>query len=107
MLQQTPSCTLAYAGDLKKFGRAVAHLAAFAMEGYGEAMGLVPNQLNQVQHGRVMIERDRIFLLSVNIENLLSLGDGRQRLVNDFERFQSLGRGVELAKSAIDQHQTR
>lgn len=86
MLEQTSSCTLAYAGDLKKFGRAVAHLAAFAMEGHGETMGFITNQLNQVQYWRVMIERDWIFLLPVNVQNLFTLRDGSQRLINDLER---------------------
>jgi len=34
-----------------EFGGAVAHLPAFAMEGDGEAVGFVTNELNQMQHG--------------------------------------------------------
>ena len=47
------------------------------MESYGEAVGFVANELDQVQHRRVMIERDRIFLLPVDVENFFAFGDGR------------------------------
>ena len=39
MFEQPASCAFTYAGDFEKFRGAVAHLAAFAMEGHGEAMG--------------------------------------------------------------------
>ena len=58
------------------------------MEGYGEPVSLIANELNQVQYGRVVIERDRIFFLTVHIENFFALSDGRQRLVDDLERIQ-------------------
>ena len=61
VFEKTPGRTLAYAGDLQKFSGAVAHLAPLAMEGHCEAMGLIANELNQMQHRRMMIERDRIF----------------------------------------------
>jgi hypothetical protein len=61
------------------------------VEGYGEPVGLIANQLNQVQYGRVVIERDRIFFLTVYIENFFALSDGRQRLVDDLERLQRFG----------------
>ena len=51
---------LADAGNFAEFGGAVANLAALAMEGHGEAMGFVADELDQVQHGIVVIEHDRI-----------------------------------------------
>ena len=62
------------------------------MECHSKAVGFISNQLNEVQNGRVMIERDRIFLLPVDIQNLLALGDCGQRLVDDLqaiERFRA------------------
>jgi len=46
------------------------------MEGYSKAVSLIADELNQVKYGRVMIERNRIFFLPVNVENLFALGDG-------------------------------
>src|SRR5271166_1395612 len=77
------------------------------MEGHGEAMGFVADQLNQMQHRRMMIERNRILLLSVDIENLLALSDGGEWLVDNLERFQSLGGRVQLSESAVDEDETR
>ena len=63
VFEQTASRALADARNLQQFGGAVAHLPALAMEGHGEAVGFVANELNQMQHRRVMVERDGIFLL--------------------------------------------
>jgi len=103
MFEQAPSRALSDTGDFEEFRRAVAHLAPLAMEGYSEAVGLVANELDQVQDRRMMIERDRIFLLSVNVENLFAFGDGGQGLVDDLELFQRFGGGVELAQTSVDQ----
>jgi ketosteroid isomerase-like protein len=56
MFEQAPRRACAYTGDFEQFGGAVAHLAALAMEGYGEAVRLIANELNQMKHGRVMVE---------------------------------------------------
>ena len=72
MLQQPARCSRAHAGDFQQFGRTVAHLAAFAMESYGEAVSFVANELNEMQYRRVVraptpgissnsVERSRIW----------------------------------------------
>ena len=63
VLEKAASGTRAHARNLHEFGGTVAHLTALAMERHGEAVSFVANELNQVQHRRMMIERDRIFLL--------------------------------------------
>jgi hypothetical protein len=50
-----------------------------------------------------MVENDGVFFLSVDVDDLFALGDRGQRLVDDLERFERLGGGVELAEAAIDQ----
>ena len=75
------------------------------MEGDREAVSFVADQLHQVQHRRVMIERDRLALLAVDVNNLLALGDRRQRLVDNLEGLERLGGGVQLAESTVDQDQ--
>src|SRR5579863_137423 len=94
MFEQAPRGARAHARNFQQLGRAVANLAALAMECDGEAMSFIANQLNQMQHRRVMIERDGIFLLAVDVEKLLALGDGRQRLVDDLERIERFGSSV-------------
>ena len=77
MLEQSLTRPLAHAGNFQQLRFAVAHLPALAVEGHGKAVRFVANELNQMQHRRVMIERDRILLLAVDIENLFALGDRR------------------------------
>jgi hypothetical protein len=55
MLQKTPSGTLAYSWNFPQFSGSIPYLAAFAVEGYGESVGFITNQLNQVQYRRVMV----------------------------------------------------
>ena len=52
-----------------------------------------------------MVERDRFVFLSVYVDDLLALGDGGQRLVDDLDRLQRLRGCVQLAQSAVDQDQ--
>src|SRR3984893_2742073 len=76
------------------------------MEGYGEAMSFVADHLYEMQDRRMMIENHGLVFLSVDINNLFSLGDRSQRLVDDFERFECLRGCVKLSDAAVDQHQT-
>ena len=62
MLQQSPGRAFPDAGNFPQFSGAVAHLAPLAMEGDRKAVGFVADQLHQMQHRRVMIERDRFAL---------------------------------------------
>jgi hypothetical protein len=97
MFEQAAGGGFAYAGDFSQLGGAVADLAALAMEGYGEAMGFVADHLHQMQDGRMMVENYGVVFLSMDIDDFFSLGDRGQGLVDDFEGFERLGGGVELA----------
>ena len=55
------------------------------MEGYSEAVRFIADQLDQVKHRRMVIEGDRFIFLSRNINDFLTLGDGGQRLIDNFE----------------------
>src|SRR6185312_1582275 len=107
MLEQTPSRDQADSRDVVEFVRAIAHLAAFAMEGDSEAMRLVTDHLDQMQHRIVMIEDNGIVLLSVDVDDLLAFGDRGKRLAGYLQAFQRLRRRVQLADAAIDENQTR
>ena len=74
-----------------EFGVAVAHLAALAVVGDGEAVALVADLLDEVQHGRAAVEDDGLVLLAVDVDDLFALGDGGERLQGDAELFE---RGV-------------
>ena len=58
---------VADAGNFSEGSADAAAGAALAVKRDGETVRLVANLLDQVQHGRVMIERDRIILLAVNV----------------------------------------
>src|SRR5690349_7262346 len=81
VFEQTPGRARSYSRNFQQFGGAVAHLAAFAVEGDGEAVGFVADLLHKVQDGRVVVERDRFIFLSVDVDDLLALGDGGEWLV--------------------------
>ena len=49
MFEQTARGSLSDAGDFEELCRAVAHLASFAMEGYGKAVSFVADELDQVK----------------------------------------------------------
>ncbi len=59
---------------------AVAHLAALAVVGDGEAVALVADLLDEVQDGRAAVEDDGVVLLAVDVDDLFALGDGGERL---------------------------
>src|SRR6202051_3437150 len=54
----------------------------------------------------MMVENDWLIFLPVNVNDLFSLGDGREWLVDDLQCFKRLGDGMQLPKAAIDQYQT-
>src|SRR3984957_10571257 len=105
VFEEASSCTLTHAGNFQEFGGAIAHLAALAMEGYGEAVGFVPNELNQMQYGGVVVERDGVFFLSIDVKNFFAFSNGGERLIDDLMRFQGLGCRVKLPQASIDEHQ--
>src|SRR6266481_6469197 len=77
------------------------------MVGNSETVTLVANPLHQVEHGRSPIQHHRLVLLSVYIDDLLALCNGRewlQRNANLLER--RVGR-VQLTESTVDQDERR
>src|SRR3954452_6616158 len=85
MLEQATGGALADAGNFAEFGGTVANLAALAMEGDGEAMGFVADELHEVQNGIVMIEDDGIIFLSADVNDFFALGDRGQWLIDDLQ----------------------
>jgi hypothetical protein len=76
VLEQALAGARAYAGDLVEFRDAVTHLAALAVVGDGEAVGLVADLLDEVEDGRAAFEHDGVGLLSVDVDNLLAFRYG-------------------------------
>ncbi len=50
MLQQSPGGERTDSGYVEQLGLAIAYLAPLAMEGHGETVRFIANQLHQVQH---------------------------------------------------------
>ena len=91
------------AGNTIQCGFCLARGAALAVEGYGKAMRLVANLLNEMKYGRMMLKDNGLVLLAEDVENFFFFGDAGERLVDDLQRVESLGGGVELADAAVDQ----
>ena len=75
------------------------------MEGYGKAMRLVANLLNEMKYGRMMLKDNGLVLLAEDVENFFFFGDAGQRLIDNLQRIQRLRSGVELADTAVDENQ--
>src|SRR5207245_3584911 len=73
VFEQAARGVLANSRNLSQLSRAVAHLAALAMESHSETMCLVADQLHQVQYRCVMIEDYGFVLLSGDADALFSL----------------------------------
>src|SRR5580704_8376320 len=58
-----------------------------------------------MEDGRMAVEYAGFVFLAVDIENFLFFCDGGERLIDDLQRFQSIGGGVQLTDPAIDQDQ--
>ena len=69
----------------------------------GKAMAFVADELNQVEDRRAAVEDDGLVFVAVEIDDFFLLGDGGQGLRGEAERFQSFGRGVQLAEAAVDE----
>lgn len=93
----------AYAGNVEQLGGAVAHGAALAVVADGEAVALVANHLDEVQHGRAAVEDDGLVLVAVEVDDLFFFGDGSEGLRGEAELFEGVGGGVELAEAAVDE----
>ena len=95
----------AYAGDVEEFGGAVAHGAALAVIADGEAVALVADELDEMQHGRAAVEDDGLVFVAVDVDDFFFLGDGGEGLRGEAEGFEGVGGGVELAEAAVDEDQ--
>src|SRR3974390_1211499 len=93
------------AWNLQQFGLSVADLPPLAMERDGKAVGFIANQLYEMQHGRMAVEYNWIILLPMHVDDLLALGDRRQRLVNNADRLQGTGGSVQLPNAPVDEDQ--
>src|SRR5580704_9548220 len=94
--QEFLSRTVTNSGDFGK-GSAEAGLgAALTVEGDREAMSFVANLLDQMQHGRVVVEDEG---------DLFFFGDTGHGLIDDREFVECFGGGVELADAAVNQDQ--
>src|SRR5271154_7554850 len=107
MFQQAASRGFANSRNLSQLRRAISYLAALAMEGNGEAMRFIADQLHQMQHRRMVIENYGLALLPVDVDDFFALGYGSQGLIDYFEGFQRLGCRVELTETSVDQDQAR
>ena len=105
MAEQLLRGALADAGHVQQRGLALTRAAAAAMEGDSKAMRFVADELDELENGRMAVELNRVLFLAEDVEDFLAFGDGGQGLIDDAERFEGLGCGVELADAAVDQDQ--
>ena len=68
------------------------------MESDGEAVRLVPDYLNQMQHRRVVVQGDRSVFLPQYINDLFAFGYGCYWLGGDLQRFQRFGGDINCPK---------
>src|SRR5512139_3933205 len=107
MAQQRALARRPDAGDFLQAGLADVLLASGAMRAHREAMGLVPQPLDEIEHGVTRRQLER--LSSWHEEGLApgvavrSFGDRDHRHVADTKRGQGFLRRAELTLSAIDQ----
>src|SRR5581483_8851427 len=98
---------LANSRNLSKLGCEFALRASAAVEGYGEAMGFIPDSLDQVQDWRVAVKDDRLLLSPLKVKDFLLLRDAGKRLVDDLEFLECCGSGMQLSETAIHKDQIR
>ncbi len=79
--------------------------APLAVERHREAVRLVADLLDEVQHGRVALQNDGLIFLAQHVKNFLFFRDAGYGLIDDLQRFECLGSGMKLADSTIDQDQ--
>ena len=79
--------------------------AAFSVEGDSKAVRLIADLLDEVQDWRVVVENDGLIFLTENVKNFFFLRDAGERLIDNLQRVERLGRGVKLADSSVDENQ--
>ncbi len=75
------------------------------MEGHRKTVRLIPDELHQVQHRRVVIENHRFVFLAEDVNYLLAFRDRSEWLIDDLQGSKCISRGVELPQAAIYQNQ--
>src|SRR6266576_504241 len=85
----------------------VAHLPPLAVIGHGKTVTLVANLLHQVEHGRPPIQHHRLVLLSIDVDDLLALCNGREWLQRDANLLERRVGRVQLTESTVDQDERR
>src|SRR5262249_22293387 len=90
-------------GDFAERALRLPFAAALAVKGDREAVCLIANLLNEVQHRRMVVQDDGFVFLAEDIKYLLFLRDAGHRLIDDLERFERLSRSMQLADAAVDE----
>ena len=65
------------AGNIQQLGIAVAHGPALAMVADGEAMALVADELDEMQHRRAAVEDDGLVFIAVEVDDFFSFSRSR------------------------------
>src|SRR5688572_9862237 len=79
--EKLDQCAFTDTGNLSQFRRETAGVSTGAMECHGEAMRLITDLLDEVQDRGESIHYDGLALLSGDINPLLTLGNGSDRLI--------------------------
>src|SRR5262249_29803796 len=109
--QERPLAGRADARNLLQAGFANVAFPALPVRADREAMRLVPQPLDEIEHRVSRLEQEG--LAPAHEEGLApgvalrTLGDGDKRQIAKPELLERLAGGVELAEPAVDQHQVR
>ncbi len=68
------------AGNIQKLRITIAHGPALAMVADGEAMALIANELDEMQHGAAAVENDGLVFIAVEVDDFFSFCNRSQRL---------------------------
>ena len=90
------------AGNAIESGFCLARGTALPMECDGKAMRLVTDLLDEMKHRRMVFENDGLIFLAEDIKNFFLFGDAGHRLVDDLQRIEGLGGGVQLADATVN-----
>ncbi len=78
-----------------------------SMKSDSEAMGFVPNLLNDVENRRVVIETNWVAFAPRHEQQFLFFRDARERLRRQAKRIQRFSSRVQLADAAINENEGR
>ena len=75
MLEQPLPRNRTHARNVIELADPVAHLPSFAVVGHREAVTLIADALDHVQHRAAAVQDYRVVFLAVHVDDLLALGD--------------------------------